>query len=370
MNTKQITKELVSLQSYVDGSSNEMLVSQWIYDYLKTNTNYKIIKQFITPERFNVIAIGNKPVKLLVTGHTDTVIPSQDWTSNPFIPLERDGQIVGLGASDMKGGLASILSALTSVMPQQTMFLFYCDEEYDFLGMKKFISGYNLKNLDYIVSADGESLQLGNACRGLIEILVKAKGKTGHAARPKSGINAISQSMKIVQKIINDIGKFSNPELGKPTLNLAYIKGGIISDKNEVTVQGNIIPNYCEYVIEIRSTDPRLNANYVKRIVVKESLKLGLENAAFSVKHDLGSWITSKDDLKEILSLVENKEFKRASQGGYIDIQMLWDKFGKPPTFVLGSGQVGQAHKGNEFVAIKDLDQATVFYQNLFAKYK
>ena len=46
-------------------------------------------------------------------GHTDVVPtgPRDDWHSDPFVPVVREGFLYGRGASDMKGSLAAFVTA-------------------------------------------------------------------------------------------------------------------------------------------------------------------------------------------------------------------------------------------------------------------
>jgi len=56
--------------------------------------------------------VGDGPVRLCFNGHTDVVPPGEGWTSGPFVPVERDGLIIGRGACDMKSGVAAMVCAL------------------------------------------------------------------------------------------------------------------------------------------------------------------------------------------------------------------------------------------------------------------
>ena len=48
-------------------------------------------------------------------GHTDTVEYIEGWNTNPFELAEKDGKLFGLGACDMKGGIAAMLDAISSI---------------------------------------------------------------------------------------------------------------------------------------------------------------------------------------------------------------------------------------------------------------
>jgi acetylornithine deacetylase/succinyl-diaminopimelate desuccinylase-like protein len=259
----------------------------------------------------------------------------------------------------MKCGIATMLQlAILPNLKNNTSFLFYCDEEYDFCGMQKFIADYKNKiNPKLIISLDGDNLQVGNSCRGLIEMTVSIDGKAGHAANPKSGINAITESFKVIENLKRWIKNFESDELGKSTLNIAYINGG--------GKEGNVIAEKCKYIVEIRVADEKLNANLVKKFITENSEKSGLKVRSIKTRHDLGSWITQKEKLKNIISVSPKKQIGSAKKSGYIDIQMLWQTFDKVPTFSLGAGEPGQAHKADEFVKISNVLKAKKFFQTI-----
>ena len=48
---------------------------------------------------------------IMLSGHTDVVpVADQDWTSDPFEMVERDGRLFGRGTCDMKGFVAAALA--------------------------------------------------------------------------------------------------------------------------------------------------------------------------------------------------------------------------------------------------------------------
>ncbi len=73
------------------------------------------------PERVNVVAqragVGGGR-SLLLNGHVDTVAPfrPEEWKAgSPWQPLEEDGRIIGLGASDMKSGIVACALAAAAL---------------------------------------------------------------------------------------------------------------------------------------------------------------------------------------------------------------------------------------------------------------
>lgn len=372
MDLVELTKKLISIPSYVDSRSNEAQMGQFVFKYLNRIKWLKVKKQKVEGERFNLIATDGKPVKLLIAGHLDTVQPQKAWRTNPIRPMIKDGKIYGLGASDMKGSLACLIKAIEKTGPTQgLMLLFYVDEEYDFLGMKKFIKKYKNKvRPKFIVSGDGSNLEFGNGCRGLIEITFKIKGRSGHAALPDSGRNAIEAAYKAVENLKISLNEYADSNLGQSTCNLAFLKGGLNQGKNKAEkvvlgCQGNVIPDYTEFVLDIRPANPKLKAKRIIRIVKKAIKENGCQLTEAKIRHDLGTWLTPKAKIDQAISLVKKPRLANIGRRGYIDTQMLWKAFKKVPCLTFGPGESNCAHQANEYVKISSLIKAENFFTKL-----
>lgn len=354
-NTIDLTNQLIAIPSWVGTGYDEREIGEFIYQWLKNNTTLNVIKQPVADGRFNVIAYDDSPTQLLLAGHIDTVEPRAGWNTDPFTPIEKNGRIYGLGSTDMKGSLAAGMIALRdSDNTDGVMFLAYCDEEYDFAGMKAFIREYQNKlNPKLVVSLDGYTGKIGNGCRGLIEVSFRMRGKSGHAGRPEQGVNAILTGTNCVTKLKRLLAsKYSSNELGLTTLNLAYSRGGLDLGNNKLGKEGNNIPDLAEFVLDIRPATSKLNATVLKELLTKyaDQAKLALEN--YEVRHDLGSWSTPTQEIQSKLSLPGDYE----TFGGYVDTQMIWGTFGKPTCLAIGAGTPSMAHSANEYIELADLE--------------
>lgn len=354
-NTLELTQKLIAIPSWVGVGCDEINIGEFIYQWLKTYTSLNVIKQPVKDGRFNVIAFDDKPTELLLVGHMDTVEPRAGWSTSPFSPTIKNGRLYGLGATDMKGSLAAGLTALTeSKSTRGIMFLAYIDEEYDFAGMRAFVSEYKDKiTPKLVVSLDGSFGQVGIGCRGLIEISFKLRGKTGHAGRPELGVNAITSGINLITKLKRQLAaKYSDPVLGVSTLNLAYCQGGLDTGSGVLGRQGNNIADLAEFVLDIRPASSELSAQKVLQILESylPGTKLTLED--WSVRHDLGSWLTTKTDLAD-LDLSGSYE----PSLGYIDLQMIWEAFGRVPCSTIGAGNLTLAHTPNEYVEVNNLEK-------------
>ena len=348
-----LTSSLIIIPSWVDESTDEKQIGEFVSAWLKTNTSLNVIRQPVKSGRFNVIVGSNDP-EILIVGHMDTVTPRAGWITDPCTPVVKNDRLYGLGATDMLGSLAAGMIALSETNPNNAIFLSYCDEEYDFAGMRAFVAEYKDKiKPKYIISLDGSYGQVGIGCRGLIEVSFKLRGKSGHAGRPELGVNAITSGINIVNKLKRQLAaKYSDPILGTTTLNLAYCQGGLDLGSGNVGRQGNNIADIAEFVLDIRPAKMDLTALVVESIIKNylPGTKLKLED--WTVRHDLGSWVTDPELLAQL-----NLPGVYEPSLGYIDTQMLWEAFNQVPCATIGAGNLALAHTPNEYVEINNLEK-------------
>ena len=367
MNVVKLTEKLISMPSFVNRKTDEKEIGRFIYGYLKQFKWLDVTKQPVINGRFNIIAKDKHPTRLLICGHIDTVQPTVNWKTNPISPVIKKDKIYGLGASDMKSGLAMMMSVLSKFKKTKSlMMLFYTDEEYDFTGMKDFLRQYKQKiNPRIVVSLDGSELELQNACRGLIEINFKVQGKAGHAAKPLSGCNAINALTESVNKLNSWLSNKDQIKNLSSTCNLAYIRGGQNQGlKNNLLLlgkQGNIIPDYCEGIIDIRPADNKIGASLIIDFIKKSIKSSGCRLIEYRIRHNLRGWFTEKKSLNQIEKIIRKNnlkvKYKNANNSGYIDVQMINETF-NCSCCVFGAGEEKMAHKPNEFVQIKKLKKA------------
>jgi acetylornithine deacetylase/succinyl-diaminopimelate desuccinylase-like protein len=160
--------------------------------------------------RYNVYARlrGQGPGRRLnLNGHTDTVAVCEGWQSDPFRPVRREGRLYGLGACDMKAGIACILTALKAFVESghpfqgELSFSGVVDEEGYSQGARAMMST-DLAGCDAILLAEpyaGDAhkpIPLGITGKVLYELLVQ--GHAAHGFHPEEGINAIEEAARIV----------------------------------------------------------------------------------------------------------------------------------------------------------------------------
>ncbi len=136
---------------------------------------------------------GTGPAWLLL-GHLDTVPPAAGWGGDAWTPRLAQGRMYGLGAWDMKAGLAAMLSCLADWRPgdPRVLFAFVVDEERDSEGVDALVESGGLQPAAAALvpeAAPGAqpgrlALTLGRPGRAGLRLTLRSEG--GHGATPGS----------------------------------------------------------------------------------------------------------------------------------------------------------------------------------------
>ncbi|MBI4860339.1 MAG: M20/M25/M40 family metallo-hydrolase, partial [Candidatus Riflebacteria bacterium] len=234
----------------------ERVVGVVAAECVKLKLDHKIFEK--EPRRPNVaVCVGKGRKKLVVACHTDVTPPGKGWKTDPFVPVVKGGYIVGRGALGNKGPLAAATVAALALKPLekqlkgQLIVLGFADYAAPHaLGRASCGMSYLLK--DGLVKPDfaivpnvGRDLRtIAVAEKGRILLVVKAQGKQAHGALPDRGDNAVMRMARLLHRISTMTLPYKRHELlGRPTLNVGEIRGG---------VSPSIVPAECVVHIDIR----------------------------------------------------------------------------------------------------------------------
>ena len=219
----------------------------------------ELIDRFLTSEGFSVhheknniwvtSVISNDLPTILLISHHDTVKPSSTWTLDPYFPLEKDGKIFGLGSNDAGASLVCLMMTFIYLAPKKDRaynLIYAATAEEEVMGTKGVKSILNdLGKIDLAIAGEPTQMQMAVAEKGLMVLDCKTDGKAGHAAR-NEGINAI-------YKAISDILWFQDFQFpkrselsGKVKMSVTMINAGS---------QHNIIPDECNYTVDVRTNE-------------------------------------------------------------------------------------------------------------------
>ncbi|NPA13379.1 MAG: succinyl-diaminopimelate desuccinylase [Aquificae bacterium] len=192
-------KKLVSIPS-ITGEERE------IADFV-----HSFGKKFFSPQsiiRYNnslifVPDINPNKKTVAFVGHLDTVPGENSYTGQVI-----DGKLYGLGASDMKGGLAVMMSLMEALHNKDTkynlMYVFYEREEGPYVdnGLEPLLSNFDViqkSDLAVVLEPTANKVQVG--CLGTMHASVIFEGKRSHSARPWEGDNAIHKGADFLKKL-------------------------------------------------------------------------------------------------------------------------------------------------------------------------
>ena len=193
----KLTSKLVGIRSEYP---NEQEIGMFLLLYLK-KAGFEVLTQNISRRRFNILATKGQGKKaVMFYGHLDTVPLSKksEWETNPFKLTKKDGKLYGLGASDMKGGIAAFLEATKNTNTYVKIFL-AVDEENISEGAWKAVQKKSdfFKDVVLVISAEPNlgnglnSLATGRTGRSLYEI--NFVGKPEHIIRYRNAVDAIEK---------------------------------------------------------------------------------------------------------------------------------------------------------------------------------
>jgi succinyl-diaminopimelate desuccinylase len=191
--------------------------------------------------------------RIVIAGHIDTV------PLNDNLPVRRaDGLIHGLGACDMKGGLAVALrlAATLSEPNRDVTYVFYdCEEvEAERNGLFKLTrSNPELLEGVFAVVMEPSNAVVEAGCQGTIRVDVTTRGERAHSARSWMGSNAIHAAGEILARLAAYEPR-RVPIDGleyREGLNAVGIHGG---------VAGNVVPDVCTVSINYRFAPNRSEA--------------------------------------------------------------------------------------------------------------
>ncbi len=191
-----------------------------------------------------------RPQRLLLAGHLDTVPPFADSTA------KLDGDVVsGLGAVDMKGGLAVMLSLLGPAAGAvvDVSFVFYACEEIErdadaLLVMAR--SRPELLAADAAVLAEPTGGVVEAGCQGSVRAVLRLAGRRAHTARPWQGTNAVHR----LAPALEVLGSYRSREVVidgcryAEQLQAVRVEGG---------VAGNVVPDDASLTVNFRFAPDR-----------------------------------------------------------------------------------------------------------------
>lgn len=371
---KKITIDTVKMDSQNPPGKCDHIAS-----YLQTVCNNLGFETKIYPmdnDRHNIVAsFGNGERDIVLSGHLDTV-PAGDpslWQYPPLSVTEVDGKLYGRGTADMKGGVASIIAAMELIhrsgleLTHRIVFAGTADEEVGMYGAMLLAKAGVMAKADGLIITEATSLRVGIAEKGPFWIRMNVKGKAAHGSMPHLGRNAIEGACFGINHLKNALPETSHELLGKSTLNVGLIQGG---------VKVNIVPEECFVDCDYRLVPGANEKDFALQLSTLMEKLTKEHSCEFSheVIHSVPA--LSADHNEPIIKGLQ----KWANKIANVSLEPIGLSYGTDaaalipprniPFAIFGGGSASVIHQANEFAPLSELvDAAKIIAATILETY-
>jgi acetylornithine deacetylase len=340
-----LLKNMISITSF---SKEEKAVADFLERYIELQ-GYAVSRK---DNNIWLMGPGFDPSRptLLLCSHIDTVKPVAGWTHDPFMPLIENGKLFGLGSNDAGASVVTLLQVFFILSQKQQSYnlIFAAVAEEEISGEKGISSLIQeLPQIDFAVIGEPTAMQLAVAEKGLMVLDCIAYGKAGHAARDE-GENAIYKAMEDITWFKDFIFPKQTEFLGPVKMSVTQINAG---------TQHNVVPDQCSFVVDVRSNEMYTNEELLEIITQKVNCTVTPRSTRLS-------------------STATPLEHPIVEQGKAIGRKL----FGSPtlsdqallpyPSIKIGPGDSARSHTANEYVAVKEIEEAIEVYVELLDSLK
>lgn len=291
---------------------------------------------------FNKHYDPSKPT-ILLNSHHDTVKPNPGYTLDPFDPNVKDGKLFGLGSNDAGGCLVSLIATFRHFFDREGMKYNICiaataEEE---------ISGFDglelvypeLGNIEFAIVGEPTLMDIAVSEKGLMVIDCIARGKAGHAAR-EEGDNAIYKAIKDIEWIRNYRFEKESPHLGPMKMSVTIIKAGY---------QHNVVPENCEFTIDVRITEMYKNEEVLK--IIDDNIESEVNPRSVRLRP---SFIDPEHPLVKAAIKYGAKPYGSPTTSDQALVPV--------PSVKMGPGNSARSHSANEFIYVIEIEEGIERY--------
>src|SRR5450631_170973 len=364
----------------VSRDSNMDLI-EWVRDYLHAHGAKTRLTHDATGKKANLFAtLGDSPKPgLILSGHTDVVpVDGQNWDTDPFLVTERNGKLFARGSADMKGFIGIILAQAPQFvaalnnnrLDAPLHYALSYDEEVGCLGVRGLIRDLQENGIRPAGCVVGEptSMQPIIAHKGTHRFRCAVHGREAHSSYVTHGVNAIEYAARLVvyiRQIADRLAQIEQRDYGftvpYSTLSTGLIRGGIAA---------NVVPKDCEFHFDMR-TLPQASPDALYQEIRRYAEALTAQMRAIDPESGIDLvWASQTAGLaaSETDAIVQwamrlsgNATVGKVSYGTEAG---LFQKMGVP-SVICGPGDIAEAHRPNEFVAIDQLAQCERFIERI-----
>ncbi len=385
----EILRELLRCRSVTPNEGGALGVLQKALEELGFEVHRVTFSDENTPDVENLYArIGNKPPHICFAGHTDVVPEGEidSWKSDPYAGDIIDGEMIGRGAVDMKGGIACFLSAVETYLqdnrhPDGSISLLITgDEEGPSInGTDKLLKWADQRGEKFDACIVGEPVnpeQIGDMIkigrRGTLSGVLRVHGKQGHSAYPHLADNPAHGIIDLLDQLLatpfdQGTDDFEATNLQVTTIDIGNPAVNVIAARAMATFNIRFNDSWNGDTIRQEILNRFEKGANAQRIRHGKPDKLDYD--VEWVGRVSPVFLTHDDELITLLTKsvesVTGKIPKLSTGGGTSDARFIKDYCP-----VVEFGLIGQTmHQVNERTALDDLDILTKIYHRFLQDY-
>ena len=364
LRTKAILADLIAFPTVSTDSNLDCI--QYMADYLTAIGARVEVMRDATGTKANLCAtLGPQgDGGLVLSGHSAVVpVADQDWSSDPFRMEERDGRLYGRGTCDMKGFIAAALAKAPAFAASKRPihFAFTHDEETGCLGGQALVQALQQRGVRPATAIIGEptGMRIIEGHKGCYEYTTHFTGLEGHGSNPALGVNAVEYAVRYVNRFLSlreDLiarcpadSRFEPPWT---TINTGALIGGVAH---------NVIPGKAQIQWEMRPVQTS-DADFVKADLhqfctdtLLPAMKAVSPTATITTEvigEVQGLEPMEKNAIRDLVAALTGANgtdlVPFGTEAG------LFQSLGTE-VIVCGPGDIAQAHKPDEFLALDQL---------------
>lgn len=315
---------------------------------------------------------------IVLSGHSDVVpVEGQDWSTDPFVMAESEGNLYGRGACDMKGFIACVLAMAPHIadwaLTRPVHVALTYDEEVGCMGARALVDTLSAREIRPSVAIIGEPtmMRVIEGHKGCCEYTTRFAGLEGHGSAPDRGVNAAEYAVRYAARLLALSDELRTRAPGGSrfdppwtTVNIGRIHGGIAH---------NIIAGYCDLDWEMRpvaETDGAWVRTEIDRYAT-EDLQPAMQAICpdASITRDVVGEVTGLEPIEANKAVEIVSALTGANGADVVPFGTeagLFQELGMD-CVVCGPGSIDQAHKPDEFVSREQLSACLAMLAGLEA---
>ncbi|NWG70329.1 MAG: acetylornithine deacetylase [Parvularculaceae bacterium] len=315
---------------------------------------------------------------VILSGHTDVVpVAGQDWATDPFRVVEKDGRLYGRGTSDMKSfaavGLSLVPEMVEAGLKRPVIFALSYDEEIGLLGAPHMIAEIRdrLPAPAAVIVGEPTLMKVIDGHKGIASFRTTVTGYTTHSSQTDRGVSAVEAAARLIVRLSEmreararaaDRDSPFKPPYSTMTVNVArggtqlnIMAGECVFEWDCRVIPGEsakaILAEFNDHALAVEA-EMRRKAPPCRIETVQISNAPPLAPSTDNPAADLAKSLTGLNSTDVVSYAAEAGQFQEAGFS----------------TVICGPGSIDQAHQPNEWIAVDQVAEATTFIRKLIAR--